>query len=484
MENFSSWLNRFQKEILQGNLLSIATAFLAIFIIYYILKRILFPPKGKAPPSLSGLPFLGNAIEFGVDPITLLKDGFKKHGDVFSATIFGETLTILASSEGHELFFKAKEEEFSACKVYKFTVPVFGKNVVYDVPPDVLLEQRKFVGGGLTVKRFKSYVPIIEEETSAYFTSRWGDSGEAELMSDFNEVTVLTSTRCLQGKEIRDISDEFAKLYWDLDKALNAIGFFFPNIPLPTMIGRDRARKKMGQIFLNVIKKRRENPGEEQEDLIQTLMNCQYKDGRVVPDEEIVGMMIALLLAGQHTSNVTGAWTGVHLLSHPHVLEKALEEQKNITGPLQYDDIKNAHYLDSVVKETLRLRPPIIMMMRRILKDTEFKGYTLRAGTIAVVSPALSHRLDNFYSNPDTFDPDRFAVREEDKKNPFSFLAFGAGKHACIGESFAFVQVKTIWSWLIRNYELELVTKKIEPNFKSMVVGPVPPVTIRYKRKK
>jgi sterol 14-demethylase len=172
----------------------------------------------------------------------------------------------------------------------------------------------------LTYKRFKQYVSVIEKETEQYFDKYWGNEGEAELMQSFNEVTVLTSTSCLQGKEIRDMSSEFAQLYWDLDKSLSAIGFFFPNIPLPSMIGRDRARKKMGDMFMNIIKRRRENPGGEHEDIIQTLMECQYKDGTPVPDDQIVGMMIALLLAGQHTSNVTGAWTGVHLLQNPDVL--------------------------------------------------------------------------------------------------------------------------------------------------------------------
>jgi len=124
-------------------------------------------------------------------------------------------------------------------------------------------------------------------------------------------------------------------------------------------------------------------------------------------------------------------------------------------------------------------------MFRRVLKDVLFKNYTIRAGTIVAASPALSHRLDKFYTNPDSFDPDRFSSeRDEEKLNKFSFLAFGAGKHACIGESFAFVQVKTIWSWLLRNYDIEIVSKKVEPNFKSMVVGPVPPVMVRYKRRK
>lgn len=165
-------------------------------------------------------------------------------------------------------------------------------------------------------------MPLIEKETEEYFNRHWPDEGEAELMQTFNEVTVLTSTSCLQGKEIRDKSSEFAQLYWDLDKSLSAIGFFFPNIPLPTMIGRDKARKKMGDMFMEIIKNRRANPDQtlEHEDIIQTFMDSKYKDGRSVPDEHIVSLMIALLLAGQHTSNVTGAWTGIHVLQNPAVL--------------------------------------------------------------------------------------------------------------------------------------------------------------------
>jgi sterol 14-demethylase len=114
-------------------------------------------------------------------------------------TIFGETMTLLASPEGHELFFKAKEDEFSACKSYQFTVPIFGPGVVYDATPEVLVEQRMFAGGALSVRRFKLYVPMIEKECEEYFANAWGESGEVDLMQAFNEITMLTSTRCLQG---------------------------------------------------------------------------------------------------------------------------------------------------------------------------------------------------------------------------------------------------------------------------------------------
>merc|ERR1719420_1655519 len=135
-------------------------------------------------------------------------------------------------------------------------------------------------------------------------------------MNSLSEVLVLTSTRCLQGKEIREtMSAEFAELYFELDAGLSPIGFFFPNLPLPGMRARDRARKRMDEIFDAIIEARRRNPGaDEHHDVVQTLMEASYEDGQRLPNSHIVGLMVALLLAGQHTSNVTGSWLGAHLL--------------------------------------------------------------------------------------------------------------------------------------------------------------------------
>ena len=123
---------------------------------------------------------------------------------------------------------------------------------------------------------------MIEEETRGYFEHHWGDSGEADLHKVFNEVTVLTSTACLQGKEIRDIVDEFTKLYWIMDKSLDSISFFFPNLPMPKQFNRDRARKRIDEIFKRIIRSRRER-GEEalkdDLDLIATLMGATLDDG-------------------------------------------------------------------------------------------------------------------------------------------------------------------------------------------------------------
>merc|ERR1719197_1134418 len=102
--------------------------------------------------------------------------------------------------------------------------------------------------------------------------------------------------------------------------------------------------------------------------------------------------------------------------------------------------------------------------------------YTIPKGTIVGTSPTFTHRLPYIYKDPDAYDPHRFAPgREEDKKAPFSFIGFGGGRHGCMGEQFAFLQIKSIWSVLLRNFDMEVVGPVPEPDYKALVVGPKQP---------
>ena len=122
--------------------------------------------------------------------------------------------------------------------------------------------------------------------------------------------------------------------------------------------------------------------------------------------------------------------------------------------------------------------------MRRVLRDTTYGGYDIPEGTFVAVSVAAANRLPEVYERPDAFEPERFSEsRAEHKKSPYAFLSFGAGRHACIGESFGVLQTKTIYSWLLRNYELEYIGQEVRPDFTTMIVAPVPPCMVRYKRR-
>jgi len=114
---------------------------------------------------------------------------------------------------------------------------------------------------------------------------------------------------------------------------------------------------------------------------------------------------------------------------------------------------------------------------------THTHSLSLSQGDTLFVSPTISHRLPSVFTNPDKFDPYRFAPpREEDQKQPFSYLGFGGGRHGCMGEMFAYLQIKTIWSVLLRNFKMEIVGSFPEPDYSAMVVGPKQPCMIHYKR--
>ena len=145
---------------------------------------------------------------------------------------------------------------------------MFGKDVVYDVPNDVFMEQKKFVKVGLSMENFKTYVGMIEEEVeeyvkrdpkfSAYQKADSNEWGSFDAVKALSEITILTASRTLQGREVRGSLDKtFADLYTDLDGGFTPLNFLFPNLPLESYRKRDRAHQKMSQFYVNIIKKRR-----------------------------------------------------------------------------------------------------------------------------------------------------------------------------------------------------------------------------------
>lgn len=198
------------------------------------------------------------------------------------------------------------------------------------------------------------------------------------------------------------------------------------------------------------------------------------------------------LFAAQHTSSATSTWIGMRLLRDPSVLKRVREEQEAILGDsengLCYEALVKMNLLHACMKETLRMHPPLIFLMRKVLEPRSALGgrFEIPEGDYIVASPSVAGMLPDVFAEPTKWDPDRFLPpREEDKAAPYSFLGFGAGRHGCMGEGFAYVQVKTIWSILLSTFELEAVGEAVpESNYDALVVGPTHGTCkVRYRRK-
>ncbi len=132
---------------------------------------------------------------------------------------------------------------------------------------------------------------------------------ELSICHAMNELTVKIASRCLIGGEVRErVDSDFADADHELQNGINTLGFFLPRLPTPAHRSRDRARQEVAELFSEVMAERRCS-GVQADDFMQTLMRARYKDGRALRDEEITGILLTVLFAGQYTSAVLATWT-------------------------------------------------------------------------------------------------------------------------------------------------------------------------------
>lgn len=409
--------------------------------------------------------------------------------------MMGNNLTFLIGPDLGETFFRANDDQLSQAEVYGFMKPVFGADVVYDAAPPRRRAQMQNMSKGLRTERLKSYVPKIVAETEA-FLKEWGEEGEIDILQALSDLTILTASRCLHGDDVREnLFRAVSHLYHDLDQGITPLSFFFPNLPTAAHKKRDEARKEMVRLFGEVIRARRANPEQckNNTDILQVFIDMKYKDGTQNTDDQIVGLLIALLFAGQHTSSISSTWTTLFLAHNPEFMKRAVAEVDRVIPKdrnVNFDDLQQLNLLHNSVKEALRLQPPLIMLMRKAkcnleAKDRDGKTFTIPKDDIVITSPSISMRLPHVFKDPNKFDPDRFNEdRQEDKKWPFAYLGFGGGMHACMGEKFGLMQVKTIVATLLSKYEIEPLDPLPEADYTAMVVGPKGTPRVRYRLRK
>jgi sterol 14-demethylase len=184
-----------------------------------------------------------------------------------------------------------------------------------------------------------------------------------------------------------------------------------------------------------------------------------------------------VLLGGQHTSNVTGTWLMMHLLNSPEWREKVMAEQREIMGEdcvgdfATYDQVAKMTVLHQCLQETLRLHPPFFQLARRVTTDVEYKGTIIPEGRLVCISPGAVMRVESLFKNPHEFDPNRFSEEKLKNMEAHSFLPFGGGRHICTGKKFALTSIKTVVSWLFRNFDFENAEIPL-PDYTTMVVAP------------
>ncbi|KAF8170620.1 cytochrome P450 [Mycena galopus ATCC 62051] len=456
-------------------------------ILFNALWQKIAPRKASDPPVVfHWLPIVGSAIWYGNDPIGFFTTCQEKYGNVFTFILLGRKVTVALSSKGSNFVLGGKSTAFNAEGAYKhLTTPVFGKDVVYDCPNDVFMQQKKFVKFGLTTENFRAYIGMIEDEVDEFMKrdarfktyqqndiNEWGSFDAIAAMA---EITILTASRTLQGKEVREGLNNYRK--------------------------RDRAQKKMSDFYVDIISRRKANPdGDHHYDMIASLSD-------------------------QNTPAPHARLDDAHLASRPDVAAALYDEQvkrfANPDGtlrPMSYEDLRHLPVLDSCIRETLRVHPPIHSIMRQVREDVPVPPtlaapskdgvYVVPKDTYVLASPLISQIDPRIWKDGAEWQPSRWNdadgvaaqaldayTDEGGEKIDFGFGAvskgtdspyqpFGAGKHRCIGEQFAYLQIGTIIATIIRKVELKLPTPVPEHNYHTLILMPKDPKSVYYRRRK
>jgi sterol 14-demethylase len=432
----------------------------------------------------------GHLTEFRTDPIALMQRVRDECGDVGSFELADKQVILLTGAEANEFFFRAADEDLDQAQAYPFMTPIFGKGVVFDASP----ERRKEMlhNSALRGDHMKSHAATIEREVRRAIEG-WGDTGEIELLDFFSELTIYTSTACLIGRKFREqLDSRFANYYHLLERGTDPLCYVDPYLPIESFRIRDEARENLVGLVDEIMKQRIANPPQERSDrdMLDVLVSIPGEDGRPrFTADEITGMFISLMFAGHHTSSGTSSWTLIELMRHPDIyaaVRNELDELYADGQEVSFHALRQIPKLENVIKETLRLHPPLIILMRVAQGEFEVQGYPIHQGDFVATSPAISNRIPQDFPEPDTFDPDRYEKpREEDVLQRWTWIPFGAGRHRCVGAAFATIQIKAIFSVLLREYDFEMAQppESYRNDHSKMVVQLARPALVRYRKR-
>jgi len=393
---------------------------------------------------------------------------WRRYGDVFSSRfpIFGRVVYVADPALVKEVF-TGDPATFHAGEANTLALgDALGEHSLLTLDEGRHMSQRKLLLPPFHGESVRRYIEVMAEATE-HEVARWPVGEEIELRPRMQAITLEVILRAVFGVrdgERMDLFRERIPPLGETTSVLNWLPFFERDLGGLTPAARfRRALAAVDELIYAEIAERRlaaaertsvrtgHRPalahGDERDDVLSLLLRARHEDGSPMTDTELRDELMTLLTAGHETTATGLAWAFERLLRTPEVLER-------LRASLDDDD-----YVDAVVKETLRVRPVIVDVARKLTRDTEVAGYHLPAGTLVLPAIAVLHARPDLYESPEEFRPERFLNGAPES---YAWIPFGGGVRRCIGASFAQVEMRTVLREVLRRVRLRAASHKPE----------------------
>jgi cytochrome P450 len=406
------------------------------------------------PPGPRG-PAVLQSVRLILQPIDFLEHCLRRYGDVFTLRFVGMgDLVYVADTTTVREIFTGDPQIFHAGEANEVLEPVLGSRSVLLLDDDEHLRERRLLLPPFHGDRVRRYRELVGQIAAAE-VGRWPRGRPFSLRTRMQAITLEVILRAVFGIREADRLDRLRTLLPKmLDHGTVVVWMPFlrrdlgPGSPWRRFV---RVRAEVDGLLLDEIRRRREAADlEERDDVLSMLLQARGEDGEPMGEKELRDELMTLLLAGHETTATGLAWAFERLTRNPRVMSRLQESLQD----------QDEAYLDAVAKETLRARPVVYDVARRLTAPATIKGWRLPAGAYVVPSITAIHLLQGIYDRADEFRPERFL--DGDQPDSYAWIPFGGGRRRCIGAAFATMEMKAVLSEVLSHVDVRAPDPKPE----------------------
>lgn len=391
-------------------------------------------------PGGDGWPVVGHTFQFLADPLGFAQRQLAEHGPVFRTRFLFERSVSLISADANEFVLLDRAANFSAERGWEPTLgQLFPRGLMLRDGDDHRYH-RRLMQPAFRKEALAAYLARMNPRIASAVAT-WTRQGQVTFYPAVKRLALEIAADLFLDVQLQADIDRVGQAFFDLVEAANAVN----RVPV---IGRLYERGLAGRRYLRTliesrIAERRTGAGT---DLLSQLCRAEDENGQRYSDSEIVDHLIFIMMAAHDTTTSALTTIAYALARHGDWQDRLRALARNLGKPApMHEDLGQLEEIDWVLREALRLYPPLTVILRRTVRECEFGGYTLPQGVPVMVYPVATHREPQWWTNPDRFDPARFAPsRAEHRRHGFAWTPFGGGAHMCLGLHFAEMQVKAV----------------------------------------
>ncbi len=434
--------------------------------------------RSKLPPGPKGLPILGNVLEPRGDAVGYFTKCVREYGDIVFLRFLGVPMCFINRPEYIESVLVTQSQNFEKSKDYRALRRVLGNGLLTS-EGEFWRRQRKLVQPAFHQDRIGAYAEVMVRFAEKIVAS-WQDGQMIDIHEAMSHLTLDIVAKTLFDTDVsHEAEDVGSALDFLMRKFMRQAGFAFllPKfVPIPTNKRLQRAVRQLDRVIYGIIGQRRAS-GQMSGDLLSVLLQMQDDQGVGMTDKQLHDEIMTLFLAGHDTTANALSWTWLLLGRNPEVAVKLRVELDQVLGGRAPTptDLPRLPYTDMVLRESMRLYPPVWIIGRRALKPFRLGEFELPAQTNVLMSQLLMHHDARYFPDPERFDPERWSAG--DVRNGalprFGYFPFGGGPRVCIGAGFAMMEAVLLLATIAQRFQIDLIP--------GQTIEMLPTVTLRPK---